>query len=242
MNKRLPVLLILVYCTNCSTPPPLNPADSAALLAPLISTDSVCALKGYGDVYLSSSGQRGKAKFDARWNGDSDCAIDLYTPFGGSLASMRSDSTGDWTITQGGVSIKRLPSDPVALLPGAQPYPFSYAQFVSIVFGRLPSRRVLAQKPDTVLIEEKQAAIVWRSAGAQERPYSITAHLNRKHSTVSDVFYADTTVNPWTLSFSSFTDGNAKEIRFNDNHSNYFYVKYERMISQKKAPSRRRGN
>jgi len=242
MIKKMFWAAAWLLCVNCgSLPPPVMP-DTNTLLTPLMQPDSMCGFKGFGDVYFTVNGQRAKAKVDVQWHGDSDCVIDVYSPLGGTLASVRADPSGAWTITQAGSSLKKLPSDRVALIEGAEAYPFSYVQFAAIIIGKLPNRSFCTQKPDSMIIEEKKTALLWRADSAQGRPYAITALIHRKHSTITDVLYDKKGSTPWSLTFSSFTGGNAKEIRFKDEHNNYFYVRYDRVVSQKKATGCRKGN
>ncbi len=230
MSKLHLPLACLVFAL-CATIPPITRESLPALFASLATSDSVCAVKGFGELGITAGGRRLTATIELQWRGDSDFTLNLYSPFGGLIASAAGDSTGEWTVSEGTSSFKKLPRDSVELGHGMIDYPFSYSDFLHILSGRLPDCGIMRKDADSLFLNGKKAFLHWYGTSMYGRTMTVTAIINRKHSSVTDVIYHVTKEPAWDLTFSSFTRGVAKEIRFKDAHKNYFHLSYEKMIS-----------
>jgi hypothetical protein len=227
---------------RCSPIPPITRDDLPELWAPFGNEESVCGRQGYGEFRLSFNGKRAKTSFDMQWHGDSDFTVNMYSPFGGLIASIGADSTGVWTVAAGNSVYNKQSHDRVSIREASVDLPFSYAEFLHFFLGVFPDRAIGRKKPDSLVILGKKTMLVWLDDSIAGKRFAVTAIINRKHSAVTDVIYREMGAYPWEVTFSSLAGGYAKEIHFKDHNNNYFYVNYERLVFLKSGQACRRGN
>jgi hypothetical protein len=80
------------------------------------------------------------------------------------------------------------------------------------------------------LLAGKKTFLFWHEDSAKGRDFQITAIIDRKHFSITNVIYSKKEPSSWELSLLSFRKGRAKEIRFKDTNNNYFYLNYETMV------------
>lgn len=236
---RLVIPLAMVFFTACTLPPlPLGKETLPSLFLPFESQDSVCVFEAFGQTKFSVNGRRFGAHIEVKWKSDRDFKIEFYSPFGGLIASIASAPAGMWDIKVGDSLYKKLPRENVSLGEGFIDYPFTYAQFVHILTGRLLDYAILKKNVDSLSFDGKKGFCYWYNADVGGRICDINAIINRKQSLVTDVIYRIKSPAAGDLAYSYFEEGMPKEIRFSDHSNNYFYLNYERIFQRKGAQCR----
>ena len=224
----------------CSPPPPLTRDIASELPGAFAPNEAICSFKGYGDIGFSMNGQRHKTKIDVLWRSDSDFTIGLYSPIGGTLASVSGDSTGLIRIIAGDSVYQKSLGESVAIGDFLD-YSLSFKEFLRVATGRFLDPSFVEDRRDSLFLSAKKAFLYWPEDSTKGRNFQITAIIDRKHFSITDVIYSRKDPSSWELTQLSFRKGRAKEIRFKDKNNNYFYVKYETMVIKhgKKCESER---
>jgi hypothetical protein len=226
---RLAAIFFLPLALSCTLPPPLNREAIPDLFSDFSSMDNLCSFKGFGDMRLTVRGERLSAKIDVLWRSDSNFSIVLNSRWGGLLASVTADSSGELAIRAGdSIVIKR--SDENVSFNGILEYPLTFGEFLRIATGRILGGGILRESCDSLFVRGNKTFLVWREDSAKGRPFAVTATVDRKHFAVTDVIYDRSRSPCWRLSVSSIKGGVPEEFRFEDNYNNYFYLNYEKVI------------
>jgi hypothetical protein len=199
------------------------------------SQDSVCLFEAFGQAKFYVNGRRLNAHVEVKWKSDRDFKIEFYSPFGGLIASIAPGLAGMWDIKVGDSQYQKLPQENVALGAGFIDYPFTYAQFLHILTGRMLDYAFLKRNADSLSFDNKKASCRWYNTEVGGSRCDIIAIINRKQSSVTDVIYHIKSPVAEELAFSSFKEGVPKEIRFSDPSNNYFYLNYERIFQRRGA-------
>jgi hypothetical protein len=214
---------------GCTTPPPLTIDSLPKRLAAFSPPDSVCSFKAFGDIKFSIYGERHSAKIDLLWRRDSAFTLSLYSPLGGALASVVADSSGIWSITAGDSVMKKHGYDRVSV-GGFLDYSLTFDEFLRAATGRLLDSTIMRTPSDSLRLSGKKASLYWPMDSSAGRRFGITAVVDRKHLSLTDVIYSKNGPELWELTATSIKKGVAEEIRFKDRNNNYFYLKYGTVI------------
>jgi hypothetical protein len=228
----LPISFVAPVFLWCTAPPPLSMETLPRPLASLAPIDSICSFKAFGDMKFSLRGQRRTVKIDVIWRGDSNFTIALYSPFGGAVASASASSSGAWNINAGDSVLQKRPREKVSV-GGMLDYSLTFEEFLRAATGRLLDTTVKATPADSLILKGKEAFLMWREDSAAGRPFDITATLDRKHFSVTDVIYSKKGLDVWELAVSRSRKGAPEEIRFKDGNNNYFYLKYSAVVIER---------
>jgi hypothetical protein len=230
MTRLLASLCCLLF-TLCTAPPaPLVQEMLPSLFLPFEPPDSVCLFEAFGETKFAVNGQRFGAPIEIRWKSDRDFKVEFYSPFGGPIASIASGRGGMWDITIGDSLYKKLPRENVGLGRGFMEYPFTYEEFLHILTGGLLDYAILKKNADSIFFDGKKGFCYWLNADVSGRRCDVSAIINRKQSSVTDVIYRIKNPASGELAYSSFKGGVPKEIRFSDPSNNYFYLNYDRIF------------
>ncbi len=206
-------------------------------LAQLARIDSVCLFKASGDMKFSIRGERHSAGIDIIWRSDSDFTVALYSPLGGTVASVVADSSGAWNISAGDSVLKKRATDMVSV-GGILDYSLTFEEFMRAATGRLLDSAIMRTPSDSLSIRGKKAFLYWPEDTLAGRRFGITAVIDRKHFSLTDVIYSRKGPSPWALSVASSKKGTPEEIRFQDRNNNYFYLKYGTVVVKRGAHCR----
>ena len=217
---------LLVWCT---APPPLTLATLPGRTVAVSLIDSVCQFKASGEIKFSVRGERHSAGIDVVWRSDSDFTIALYSLLGGTVASVATDSSGAWIITAGDSILRKHGGDRVSL-GGMLDYSLTFKEFLLAATGRFLDSTIMKTPCDSLLIRGKKAFLYWPEAPGAGRAFEVTAVIDRKHFSITDVIYAKKDSALWSLATSLSKKGAPEEIRFKDRNNNYFYLKYGTVI------------
>ncbi len=222
-------LFLCQFCVllfHCTPPPPLSRETLKSLCSSLTIREALCSFKGFGDIVVTRRGDKLKATIDVLWKSDSNFSVAIYGPFGQRVASIVADSADKWEITIKDKVYWKYPDDRIADEEFFD-YPFTCKEFVRMLTGRFPDYSVMRKQSDSVSFKGKKAFVHWSGDSLQDRAIDVTAVINRKHSSITDVICLNKNPFPWELSLSSFKKNVPKEIRFKDRDNNYFYLKFE---------------
>jgi hypothetical protein len=226
LKSLLSLAPLILWCTP---PPPLTIESFPKQLAAFLSPDSMCSFKAFGDIKFSIRGVRRAAKIDLLWRSDSAFTLSLYSPLGGAVASVVADSSGIWNITAGDSVLKKHASDKVSV-GGLLEYSLTFDEFLRAATGRLLDTTIMRTPSDSLGLSGKKNLLYWPMDSSAGRRFGVTAVVDRKHLSLTDVIYSKDGTELWELKASSIKKGVAEEIRFKDGNNNYFYLKYGTVI------------
>jgi hypothetical protein len=227
--KRLLLLgVFLLICSCATTRPPVVQEQMPSLVKRLLACDSLSWLKGYGNLQLGVHGQKVKLSIETVWNGDSDCTINLYMLFG-TVATLSTDSTGRITVHAMKREIVKEPDDTLDIGMKMVSYPFTCRDVMHILMGRLLNTSFVNQEPDSSVMVEDTAHLLWLNPMHTGGNYTVDVEINRKQSRITKVSFCASGNKGWQLDYTAFNDTLPQEIQFKDANNNYFNLYYDKL-------------
>jgi hypothetical protein len=226
--RGLSFLLLLPLLFSCSVRPPLT-TETARLSLVSIAAHAeagVDSMQGSGSVVLAQNGERVSVSFDIRWAGDSSFLAEFSTPLGMTVASVKADRTGTWTVDAADSQYSVNPAENIGIGQGFLSYPVSWGEFLTLLTGRQMCAQIFSQEPDTQFVDKKGTTLVWKTRHCGRRTIDISGTIDNKTHALSELTYKGPSTDGWMVTISRFKDGRAKEFTFAQSNNNYFYVKY----------------
>ncbi|MFP4416632.1 MAG: hypothetical protein ACLFSB_05135 [Chitinispirillaceae bacterium] len=185
--------------------------------------DSLEYFKGFGDIDLLMDGEHNRAKIATRLTSGSQINAEIYSIFGGTVASMMAH--GDSVHVDIGERSYTIARDEglehIAFL---RKYPFTFKQFERIITGRALRTQLLVSPADSVWMEKNSLYYLWRTDSIE-----VILEGNRRRREVKRITYNALEGADWNLILNDLNRGVAREIKLYIGKDNYFNIQYDRL-------------
>jgi hypothetical protein len=231
LMRSLSVLLVSSMVLSCSAPlSRLSPSNTAH---PLDSTKPKTAAggltKAFGDITLVEREQRFRLKIALQINAQGYLIADIFTPFGSSVATLFTDSSGG-TIEAPQQHYRFTNDQPLSTLSYFSNFPFTFGEFVHIITGDYTVFKELLAQPDSSFSSPKTTRFEWH-----RNDFSAGAILNNRSGELSSLKAHTTMGERWEVSFDRFHHGIPREIIYKVDEVNYFMLTWDKIVSSKSA-------
>jgi hypothetical protein len=239
---RLTILVAVLAGTlcivlSCVVRPPLSVESAREAIVAFEKDGGYESVKGGGTIVFGQNGERVSAVFDLNWSADTAFVLQVSTAFGMIAASVSARESGPWTVEIGDTLRRQVdPGSPVVIGRDFLGYSCTWLELLRVCTGRLPCLSVFSGAPDSQCTAGRNVVLFWKSVRCGTRDIAASAKIDNKSHSVTEIVYENRGTERWTLAEGNFKGRVAKEIRFTQSSSNYFYVTYH-AVKIRSSPS-----
>ncbi|MFP4012842.1 MAG: hypothetical protein ACLFVQ_02045 [Chitinispirillaceae bacterium] len=221
--------VLVAFLAGCTKPPRLNHDSVSSALEPFSEIRyDLDKFVGSGDLIVSQKGRRNSGKADVLWDSADVLKAHIYSPFGAQVASIEADGSRGRILMSDDLYLFAL-DEKMETLPFRWGSYFTFRQFIRFLTGRMPlSAGELEKKPDDLTHDNADAVAVWQSDSLM-----IRAQVGRRSGNVQTIrFQYNNKGSKFSVRFSNFEQGLAREITIRDDSRNYISIKYDDVTAQ----------
>lgn len=217
------VAVVLLACCAAVRESSLPGTDARSLVR-FPGADTLRAFEGLGDVSFAFDGERHRARIRSQLHPDGRFESDLHSLFGQVIMLIRSDRdsmdfiVGDMTYRSSGDGLPET-------VPFLRRYPFTSGDLVRILTGRTQRTACLGREPDSIAVDGRVGIHEWRCDSQHVR-----VTVSRRRGTLRRIVCVGERPARWRLALSSFEQGVAREIRFESEADNYFFIAFDQVM------------
>jgi hypothetical protein len=202
--------------------------DVARTLSVLLAPNECSSIKAFGESEIAIDGAVQSAVIELNVQGKNRFKADLYGPFGTEVASINADSVSGTVLIGRRVYVFRheqsLDSFPV--MYGSR---LRFGDLLTILTGRVTPNLVAQfrdRKPDSLIARKKKITAVWKTDSLEIRVV-LRGQLLQIEKVIL-TYTAQGIANK--ITFGRFRKGLASEIALIENDTNYFSMKYSKVV------------
>jgi hypothetical protein len=232
-------LSISLLALSCAVRPPPTAETARGAVVSLVNSAAIDSMRGSGSVAFGRNNEQVSVSFDITWAGDSSFEAQFSTPLGMTVATIRPQAPGTWSVEAGDSRYTVRPAETIHIGQDFLDYPVTWEEFILIMTGRLPCISTFSSAPDSQYAEKKNSVLVWKSRPCGGRAVDIVGKIDNKTQRLTELLFAGKENGGWSLALAGFRGSHAKEYKFVQTNNNYFYVKYHSMKFHPAAGTRK---
>jgi hypothetical protein len=199
-------IAVSLFFLTCSTPPPLLKDDIPDATAPILTGDTIRAVRAFGDVRLAIDGKLHRGTVEVHRGDTGVFSADFYAAFGITVGSVRLENGQGMVCIDGG-TYTFSEAQTMDTLPVAWGQDLTMHDLTHVLLGEVPPAcaAVLRQRPDSCVNGKKTISALWKTDSID-----IEVSLKRRSGEIIGVVFVFKRRAPFRfLALKSFSGGRA---------------------------------